>query len=114
MAKVKMGPADTKKVKVYPKTYRYITDILLKNDRIEEPMELELNVKEITRAMGNAVVTEVNEDGEEVVLNPLTFNLMDEKTEDKEEVETPAPDEKEEEVPEDKKDTSVESNPVVE
>lgn len=78
MAKVKMEVTDTKKVKVYPKAYRYITDLLEKMMRIEEPMELELNAKEITRAMSNAVVTETGENGEEVVLNPLTFNLKDE------------------------------------
>lgn len=75
MSKVVMGLTDTKKVKVYPKTYRYISDILEKMKRIEEPMELTLNKKEIVRAMSNAVVVEIGEDGTETVLNPFTYNL---------------------------------------
>ena len=60
---IKMGITDTKKVKIYPKEKRFIPDLLEKNGHIEESTEMDLNVKEITRAMSNAVVTEVGEDG---------------------------------------------------
>lgn len=78
MAQVPMGLTDTKDVKVYPKEYREIPDIL-EGERISEPMELTLNKKEIKRAMSNGVVTVAGDDGE-VVLNEKTYFLKDEES----------------------------------
>lgn len=73
MAQVVMGVTDTKTVTVCPKEYREISDILPKNERISEEMELTLNKAEIKRAMSNAVVKEGD-----TVLNETNYFLKEE------------------------------------
>lgn len=52
-----------KKCLVTPKKYRYITGILPKGKKIEGPMELTLNKKEIKRCMMNGAVVQILIDG---------------------------------------------------
>lgn len=87
MAQVVMGTTDTKTVTVCPKEYREISDILPKNERISEEMELTLNKAEIKRAMSNAVVKEGD-----TVLDETNYFLKEEESED----ETVDPDSSEE------------------
>ena len=77
MAQVVMGTTDTKTVTVCPKEYREISDILPKNERISEEMELTLNKAEIKRAMSNAVVKEGD-----TVLDETNYFLMEEESEE--------------------------------
>ena len=57
-----MTNTETKKVKIIPKQPRFISDILKLQARIDEQMELELNVREIVRCMqfGNVFDEEDN------------------------------------------------------
>lgn len=64
-----MTNTETKKVKIIPKQPRFISDILQLPARIDEEMELELNVREIVRCMqfGNVF------DEEDNLLTPENF-----------------------------------------
>lgn len=65
------------KVVVYPKTYRFIPDILLNKGRITERMELTLSSKEILRCMaaGNVfALVEVDGDVTETLLDRTNFS----------------------------------------
>lgn len=70
----KMSNFGTKKVKVSPAKNKFVSDILRNNKRIEEPMVLELNKKEIQRAMNSAAVTSVSKDGKETPLDTRNWN----------------------------------------
>ena len=61
-----MNNTETKTVKIVPKQPRFISDILNLPDRIDEEMELELNVREIVRCMQYADVYE-----NDVLLTPF-------------------------------------------
>ena len=63
----------TKKCLVTPKKYRYITGILPNNKKIEEPMELELNKKEIKRCMMNGAVVQILLDGSYLPLDEKNY-----------------------------------------
>ena len=84
MAQVVMGATDTKTVTVCPKEYREIPNILPKNERISEEMELTLNKAEIKRAMSNAVVKEGD-----TVLDETNYFLKEEEVVEDEETEEP-------------------------
>lgn len=72
----KMSNFGTKKVKVSPAKNKFVSDILRNNKRIEEPMVLELNKKEIQRAMNFANVTSVSKDEKETLLDTRNWNDM--------------------------------------
>lgn len=72
----KMSNFGTKKVKVSPAKNKFVSDILRNNKRIEEPMVLELNKKEIQRAMSFANVTSVSKDEKETLLDTRNWNDM--------------------------------------
>lgn len=82
-----MGPEETKKCKVVPKKYNYISDILPNNKRIEGETILELNKNEIARAMTLANVYLIGEDDSELLLNPENYYKSLEEKKDKEEEE---------------------------
>ena len=85
MAMISMESNETKKCRIVPSKYNYIPDLLLRGKRIEEEITMELNPKEIQRAMTLADVFAVAEDGTETLLTPLNFYLKEETTEDSEE-----------------------------
>ena len=85
MAMISMESNETKKCRIVPSKYNYIPDLLLHGKRIEEEITIELNPKEIQRAMTLADVFAVAEDGTETLLTPLNFCLKEETTEDSEE-----------------------------
>lgn len=100
MAMVSMESNDTKTCRIVPKKYNYIPDLLLQNKRIEEETTMDLNPKEIQRAMMLADVYAQDDSGEETLLTPLNFYLKEEEsteegseedtdTDDEEEVSTP-------------------------
>lgn len=62
---------------VTPKKYRFITDILPKNKKIEGPMELDLNIKEIKRCMMNGAVVQILTDGEMVALDETNYYSLE-------------------------------------
>lgn len=70
----KMSNFGTKKVKVSPAKNKFVTDILRNNKRIEKPTVLELNKKEIQRAMASATVSNVDKNGKETPLNTRNWN----------------------------------------
>lgn len=70
----KMKNYETKKVKIIPKKLNSIPDILRNNKRIEEPMIMELNKKEIQRAMSFANVASVSKDEKETLLDTRNWN----------------------------------------
>lgn len=59
----------TKKVKVFPKPYRWIGDVLPNNKRISVPSELVLNSREIRKCLNNATVYEVVDGVGDVLLD---------------------------------------------
>lgn len=73
-----MTNTETKKVKIIPKQPRFISDILKLPARIDEEMQLELNVREITRCMQFADVY----DEEDTLLTPENFADVVEPSED--------------------------------
>ena len=73
-----MSDTDVKKVKVTPKDYRVVPDILKQRSLIDEPMELELNKDEIFRAMNYAYV----EDVEGTKLDETNYFIMKESSDD--------------------------------
>ena len=79
MSNVKiMSDTDVKKVKVTPKDYRVVPDILKQRGLIDEPMELELNKDEIFRAMNYAYV----EDVDSTKLDETNYFIMKESSDD--------------------------------
>jgi len=62
---------------VTPKKYRFITGILTKNKKIEGPMELDLNIKEIKRCMMNGAVVQILTDGEMVALDETNYYSLE-------------------------------------
>lgn len=70
----KMSNFETKKVKVSPAKNKFVIDILRNNKRIEKPTVLELNKKEIQRAMASATVSNVDKNGKETPLNTRNWN----------------------------------------
>lgn len=110
-----MGVNDTKKCRIVPKKNRFVPDLLLHNQRIEEETTMEINKAEIARAMSLADVYAVGEDGSEVLLTPFNFFLKEEEKEtddvDKKEEKpvTPStPDNKESETESDQNETEAE------
>ena len=73
-----MTNIETKKVKIIPKQPRFISDILKLPARIDEEMQLELNVREIIRCMQFADVY----DEEDTLLTPENFADVVEPSED--------------------------------
>lgn len=73
-----MTNTETKKVKIIPKQPRFISDILQLPARIDEEMQLELNVREIIRCMQFADVY----DEEDTLLTPENFADVVEPSED--------------------------------
>lgn len=73
-----MTNTETKKVKIIPKQPRFISDILQLPARIDEEMQLELNVREIIRCMQFADVY----DEEDTLLTPENFADIVESSED--------------------------------
>lgn len=73
-----MTNTETKKVKIIPKQPRFISDILKLPARIDEEMQLELNVREIIRCMQFADVY----DEEDTLLTPENFTDVVEPSED--------------------------------
>ena len=77
MAMVSMESNETKKCKIVPKKYNYIPDLLIQNKRIEKETTMNLNPKEIKRAMAYADVFAIGELDEETLLTPLNFCYKD-------------------------------------
>lgn len=73
-----MTNTETKKVKIIPKQPRFISDILQLPARIDEEMQLDLNVREIIRCMQFADVY----DEEDTLLTPENFADVVEPSED--------------------------------
>lgn len=73
-----MTNTETKKVKIIPKQPRFISDILQLPARIDEEMQLELNVREIIRCMQFADIY----DEEDTLLTPENFADVVEPSED--------------------------------
>lgn len=73
--RIAMGRTDTKKCKIIPQKNRFVPDLLLNNQRIEEETVMEINVAEIQRAMSIAEVYEVGKDGSETLLDEFNFFL---------------------------------------
>ena len=73
-----MTNTETKKVKIIPKQPRFISDILQLPARIDEEIQLELNVREIIRCMQFADVY----DEEDTLLTPENFADVVEPSED--------------------------------
>lgn len=88
-----MTNTETKKVKIIPKQPRFISDILHLPARIDEEMQLELNVREIIRCMQFADVY----DEEDTLLTPENFADVVESSEDDEEVTEPDQEENDDE-----------------
>lgn len=88
-----MTNTETKKVKIIPKQPRFISDILQLPARIDEEMQLELNVREIIRCMQFADVY----DEEDTLLTPENFADVVESSEDDEEVTGPDQEENDDE-----------------
>ena len=73
--RIAMSRTDTKKCRIVPQRNRFVPDLLLNNQRIEEETTMEINVAEIQRAMSIAEVYEVAEDGSETLLDEFNFFL---------------------------------------
>lgn len=97
MAMVSMESNDTKNCRIVPKKYNYIPDLLLQNKRIEEETTMDLNPKEIQRAMMFADVYAQDDGGGETLLTPLNFYLKDEEEAAEDESEETEPDTEDEE-----------------
>lgn len=65
---------------VTPKKYRFITGILPMNKKIEGPMELDLNTKEIKRCMMNGAVVQIITDGSLLELDEKNYYLEENKS----------------------------------
>lgn len=87
-----MARNETKKCRIVPKKNRFVPDLLLHNQRIEEETTMEINKAEITRAMSLADVFMVNEDGTETLLTPENFYDPVESKEDSGETTDPGTD----------------------
>ena len=73
------------KVKVYPKDFKAIPDILPFNKLLQgEPMELELDKKEIWRCMNFGDVFDLTS-GEEVLMDEVAWKAIEEFVEESEE-----------------------------
>lgn len=96
MAKIK---ANTVKVKVVPKGLKAIPGILLnKKFIVGEPMELDLNKKEIQKCMNFADVYDLTS-GEEVLIDEISFKDIKEFVEEDEVSEEDEEDEPQDETP---------------
>lgn len=62
---------------VTPKKYRFITGILPMNKKIEDTMELDLNIKEIKRCMMNGAVVQILSNGEMVDLDEKNYYSLE-------------------------------------
>lgn len=87
--------ANLLKVKVYPKDLKSIPDILPFRDLINgEPLELELDKKEIWRCMHFGDVFDMSS-GEEVLIDRPAFAMIEEFVEEESEVEEETPEDPE-------------------
>lgn len=89
-----MAIANLIKVKVYPRDFKSIPDILPYNKLLEgDPIELELDKKEIWRCMNFADVYDLTT-GEEILIDEVSYKeIVEYVDEDSEEVEDPVTDE---------------------
>ena len=88
------------KVKVVPKDFKAIPDILPYRVLLQgEPMELELTKKEICRCMNFGDVYDLTS-GEEVLIDEIAFKAIEEYVEEVAEEDVPEEEVEEEEVPE--------------
>ena len=70
----KMKNYETKKVKIIPKKLNSIPDILINNKLIKEETIMDINTREIERAMHFGTVSALSETGEETSLNTRNFD----------------------------------------
>ena len=66
----------TKRCLVTPKKYRYISGILTKCKKIEGPMILDLNTREIKRCMMNGAIVQILEDGTQLPLDERNYFVL--------------------------------------
>lgn len=66
----------TKHCLITPKKYRYITGILPNMKKIEGPMELDLNIKEIKRCMMNGALVQILDDGSQIPLDERNYHIF--------------------------------------
>lgn len=86
-----MTKANLTKVKVYPKDFKSIPDILPYNKLLHgDPVELELDKKEILRCMNFGDVYDITS-GEEVLIDEVTFHDIVEFVEEEDEDKTEEP-----------------------
>lgn len=82
-----MKKANLIKVKVYPKDFKAIPDILPYNRLLQgDPIELEIDKKEILRCMNFADVYDLTS-GEEVLIDEISFKNIVEFVEEEENIE---------------------------